>query len=69
MAGMIHEVDVRIAEGLRDLELPEDPALAMATSRRTLNDAVVRWWSANGVEIDDELDRLGFSAPIEFCFP
>ena len=71
MAGMIHEVDVRIAEGLRDVELPEDPALAAATWRRTLNDAVVRWWSANGVEIADlnELDRLGHTAPIEFCFP
>ena len=71
MAGMTHDVDVRIAEGLRDLELPDDPTLAMATWRRTLNDAVVRWWSANGVEIADlnELDRLGLSAPIEFCFP
>ena len=71
MAGMIHEVDVRIAEGLRDLELPEAPALAAATWRRRLNDAVVRWWNANGVEIADlnELDRLGHTAPIEFCFP
>ena len=71
MAGMTHEVDVRIAEGLRDLELPADPALAMATWRRTLNDAVVRWWSANGVDIADlnELDRIGASAPIAFCFP
>ena len=71
MGGMIHEVDVSIAEGLRDVELPEHPARAVATWRHTLNDAVVRWWSANGVEIADlnELDRLGHIAPIEFCFP
>ena len=71
MAGMTHEIDVRTAEGLRDVELPADPALAATTWRRTLNDAVVKWWKANGVEIADlnELDRVGFSAPIGFCFP
>ena len=41
MAGMVHANDVRIAEGLRDIELPADPALATATWNRTLNDAVV----------------------------
>jgi len=71
MAGMTHQIDVHIAEGLRDLELPADPMLAAATWRRTLNDAVVVWWKANGVEIADlnELDQLGYSAPIGFCFP
>jgi phenylpropionate dioxygenase-like ring-hydroxylating dioxygenase large terminal subunit len=71
MAGMTHEIDVRIAEGLRDLELPADPALAAATWHTTLNDTVMKWWRANGVEIADlhELDRLGYSAPIGFCFP
>ena len=71
MAGMTHEVDVRIAEGLRDLELPADPRLAAATWRTTLNDAVVRWWRANGREIADlnELDRVGLGAPIWYCFP
>ncbi|HZQ84820.1 MAG TPA: aromatic ring-hydroxylating dioxygenase subunit alpha [Acidimicrobiales bacterium] len=71
MAGMTHEIDVRIAEGLRDIELPADPQLAAAAWRSTLNDAVVRWWRANGHEIADlnELDRIGLSAPIWFCFP
>jgi phenylpropionate dioxygenase-like ring-hydroxylating dioxygenase large terminal subunit len=71
MGGMTHEIDVHIAEGLRDLELPSDPAAAAATWRSTLNDTVVRWWRANGVEIADlnELDRMGYSAPIGFCFP
>jgi phenylpropionate dioxygenase-like ring-hydroxylating dioxygenase large terminal subunit len=71
MAGMTHETDVRIAEGLRDLELPVDPMLAQATWRTTLNDAIVKWWSAAGCEIADlnELDRLDYAAPIAFCFP
>jgi phenylpropionate dioxygenase-like ring-hydroxylating dioxygenase large terminal subunit len=71
MAGMTHEVDVRIAEGLRDLELPVDRALAARTWRAALNDSVVRWWRANGVELPDlnELDRLGIADPILFCFP
>ena len=43
MAGMVHANDVRIAEGLRDIELPAEPALAMATWHRTLNDAVAAW--------------------------
>jgi phenylpropionate dioxygenase-like ring-hydroxylating dioxygenase large terminal subunit len=71
MAGMTHAIDVRIAEGLRDIELPDDPRLAAMHWRSTLNDAVVRWWRANGVEIADlnELDRVGLSTPIHFCFP
>ena len=43
MDGMVHANDVRVAEGLRDMELPDDPTLAIATWLRTLNDAVVRW--------------------------
>jgi phenylpropionate dioxygenase-like ring-hydroxylating dioxygenase large terminal subunit len=71
MGGMTHAVDVRIAEGLRDLELPDDLRLASQVWRRTLNDAIVAWWRANGHEIPDlnELDRVGLSAPIWYCFP
>ena len=53
MAGMVHANDVRIAEGLRDIELPADPELAIATWKRTLNDAVVRWHRAAGHDIPD----------------
>ena len=42
MDGMCHADDVRIAESLRDVELPADRSLAMATWNRTLNDAVVQ---------------------------
>ena len=43
MAGMVHANDVRIAEGLRDIELPADPTLAIPTWNRALNDAVMSW--------------------------
>ena len=49
MAGMTHENDIRIAEGLQDLELPSDPAEAMAVWRRTLNDAIVALASRPGL--------------------
>ena len=58
MAGMVHANDVRIAEGLRDMELPADPPQAMATWHRALNDAVRAWHRARGCDIPDlnELD-------------
>ena len=49
MDGMVHANDVRVAEGLRDIELPADPALAMPAWHRTLNDAVVRWHTSPGL--------------------
>ena len=61
MAGMVHANDVRIAEGLRDIELPDDPEQAMSTWYRTLNDAVVDWHRAAGSDIPDlnELEDTG----------
>ena len=71
MAGMTHENDVRIAEGLQDMELPADPAEAMAIWRSTLNDAIVHWHRARGCDIPDlnELQRRGIVEAINFCFP
>ena len=51
MAGMVHANDVRIAEGLRDIELPTDPAFREATWARTLNDAVTSWHRDRGADI------------------
>src|SRR5262249_46324852 len=48
MDGMMHASDVRIAEGLRDIELPADASEATATWNRTLNDAVVNWHREQG---------------------
>lgn len=71
MAGMVHANDVRIAEGLRDTELPVEPRSAMAAWQRTLNEAVVAWHRAAGSDIPDlnALDAEGFTVPMGYCFP
>ncbi|MGD0880176.1 MAG: aromatic ring-hydroxylating dioxygenase subunit alpha [Acidimicrobiales bacterium] len=71
MAGMVHANDVAVAEGLRDIELPADPVLALATWQRTLNDAVVEWHRARGCDIPDlnELEEAGLNEPMGYCFP
>ena len=71
MAGMVHADDVRIAEGLRDLELPADPELAMATWNRALNEAVVRWHRERGADMPElnELDAQGINLTFFHCFP
>ncbi len=71
MAGMVHANDVRIAEGLRDIELPADPAAARSTWERTLNDAVVRWHRDAGHDVPDlnELEAQGTNEPMGYCFP
>ena len=71
MAGMVHANDVAIAEGLRDIELPADPTLALSIWNRTLNDAVVKWHRDAGSVIPDlnELEDNGLNQPMGFCFP
>ncbi len=71
MAGMVHGTDVRIAEELRDLELPDDPTEAIATWNRALNDAVVDWHRAAGSDIPDlnDLETQGLNEPMGYCFP
>jgi phenylpropionate dioxygenase-like ring-hydroxylating dioxygenase large terminal subunit len=71
MAGMVHANDVRIAEGLRDIELPADPTLAMPMWQRTLNDAVVRWHRDAGSDVPDlnDLEAQGLNEPMGYCFP
>ncbi len=71
MAGMVHANDVRIAENLRDIELPADPTLAMSTWNQTLNESVVNWHRAAGADIPDlnELDANGMNEPMGYCFP
>ena len=71
MAGMVHASDMRIAEGLRDIELPSDAELAMSTWYRTLNDAVVDWHRAAGHDVPDlnQLEAEGIAEPMGYCFP
>ena len=49
IAGMVHANDVRIAEGLRDMELPDDPMAAVSAWNRALNDSVVSWHREGGL--------------------
>jgi len=71
MAGMVHENDVRIAEGLRDMALPADPTLAISMWNRALNESVVNWHRVAGCDIPDlnELDARGLNEPMGYCFP
>ena len=71
MAGMVHANDVRVAEGLRDIELPADPMEASALWQRTLNDAVVSWHRGAGADIPDlnELEARGIGDSMYYCFP
>jgi nitrite reductase/ring-hydroxylating ferredoxin subunit len=71
MGGMVHAEDVRIAEGLARLDLPNDPAQATAEWNRALNEAVTEWHRAEGRDIPDlnELDQRGFNEPMAYCFP
>jgi len=71
MAGMVHADDVHVAEGLRDIELPADPALARVTWDRMLNEAVVGWHRAAGHDVPDlnDLNARGLNQPMGYCFP
>jgi phenylpropionate dioxygenase-like ring-hydroxylating dioxygenase large terminal subunit len=71
MAGMVHADDVRVAEGLRGIELPSDPAEAMAAWNRALDDAVTAWHRARGADIPDlsELRAQGIDQEFFHCFP
>jgi phenylpropionate dioxygenase-like ring-hydroxylating dioxygenase large terminal subunit len=71
MEGMVHANDVRIAEQLRDIELPADPAEARAIWDRTLNDAVVRWHREAGHVVPDlnQLEADGRNEPMGYAFP
>jgi phenylpropionate dioxygenase-like ring-hydroxylating dioxygenase large terminal subunit len=71
MAGMMPADDVRVAEGIRDVQLPADPAQAIQTWNRTLNDAVVGWHRERGSDVPDlnELDAQGINLTFFHCFP
>lgn len=71
MAGMTDEKDIRIAESLRSIDLPDDPAQAAVVWRRTLNDAIVAWHRNAGCDVPDlnaALDK-GYVSSVNYCFP
>jgi phenylpropionate dioxygenase-like ring-hydroxylating dioxygenase large terminal subunit len=71
MAGMVHADDVRVAEGLRDIELPPDAEPAIAEWNRRLNDAVVAWHRDAGHDMPDlnDLSARGLDQEFFQCFP
>jgi phenylpropionate dioxygenase-like ring-hydroxylating dioxygenase large terminal subunit len=71
MAGMVHANDVRIAEGLRDMDLPDDPELAVAAWHRTLNEAVTSWHRERGSDVPDldDLEARSVNEPMGYVFP
>jgi phenylpropionate dioxygenase-like ring-hydroxylating dioxygenase large terminal subunit len=71
MAGMVHARDVRIAEGMADMELPADFSQARAAWNLTLNDAVSSAHRSRGCDIPDlnELSQQGYNESMWYCFP
>jgi len=71
MDGMVHANDVRVAEGLRGMELPADPNLAISTWNRALNDAIINWHRERRADIPDinQLDEQGLNDTFYQCFP
>jgi len=72
MAGLTHMNDVRIAEGLRDLDLSDDPDNADKAWQRHVNDAVMAWHRHRGEAMPDLnklLETPEIWSPVQFCFP
>ncbi len=71
MAGMVHADDVRIAEGMRDIELPGEYGAAVSAWNSALNGAVTDWHRQAGHDIPDlnDLDEQSINEPMAYCFP
>ncbi|HEY7070608.1 MAG TPA: aromatic ring-hydroxylating dioxygenase subunit alpha [Acidimicrobiales bacterium] len=71
MGGMVHANDVKVAEGMRDIDLPADAEAGMATWHRTYNDAVTAWHRDAGCDVPDlnELEARGLNEPMGYVFP
>ncbi|MGE0385164.1 MAG: SRPBCC family protein [Gammaproteobacteria bacterium] len=71
MAGMTHEKDIRIAEGLRETALPQDFTGAAVEFKKVLNDAVMNWHRNAGMDVPDlhAIDQKGLTSAVNFCFP
>ncbi len=71
MAGMNAIEEIEIAEGMRDMELPKNPQEALVVFRKAHNDAVMKWYKDNNMDIADlnEMDRQHLSTGVNFMFP
>jgi carnitine monooxygenase subunit len=67
---LIRPKDVDVARGLRDLELPEDPAQRVATWERELNAAITEWGHSVGMSTLPDLGALpALPHGVFFTFP
>jgi phenylpropionate dioxygenase-like ring-hydroxylating dioxygenase large terminal subunit len=71
LRGVYHEKDVWMAEQLRGVELPDDPRERNTEWRRILNEAIVAWSRAAGIDVPslEDLPGQGISGGVYFCFP
>lgn len=69
--GMVHSRDIEIAEGLRDLALPDDPLEALGAWTKRLNDEIAARAKQQGAEMPDlnALLATGHVSSVNFCFP
>jgi carnitine monooxygenase subunit len=71
MAGMVHAKEIEIAKELLEVELPEDPMLAVQTWYGIFQDQITKRLRAKGEPVPD-LNAVAVSDPVhavEFIFP
>jgi phenylpropionate dioxygenase-like ring-hydroxylating dioxygenase large terminal subunit len=72
MAGMMHQKDVVVAEGLSNIDLPETFEEALPTWNKAVNDSIMEWHQHQGIDMPDLnyilSTGLGVSS-VNFCFP
>jgi hypothetical protein len=71
MAGMMHEKDVRVAEGLTNLELPDNFGEALPAWNIAISDAIMEWNQRQGIDMPDlnYIRDNGMFSAVDFCFP
>ncbi len=71
MAGMIVQNEIEIAEGLRDMELPEEPYAALTAFATKVKDDIYQDGLARGLPVFDinKADAENGFCPVEFLFP
>jgi len=69
--GVYHQKDIWVAEKLRNMELPDDPRERAAEWRRRLNEEIVAWSRAAGIDVPDldDLQGQGIGGGVHYCFP
>jgi len=71
MAGMVHETEVAVLEGLRDMEVPDDPMQAMMAFYAKAQEAITKDGLERGAPMFD-IQKVNQEHPfsdVEFMFP